>query len=76
MQRNTRQGLVLFCVYLVLYGGFVLTNAFAPELMEKTPLAGVNLAILSGFGLILAAFVLAVVHGVLCGGRSDEEGEQ
>jgi uncharacterized membrane protein (DUF485 family) len=76
MQRNTRQGLVLFFVYLVLYGGFVLINAFAPETMEKTPLAGVNLAILSGFGLILAAFLLAVIYGLLCRGRSDEEGEQ
>ena len=64
--RNSRYGLVLFAVYLVLYGAFVGVNAFAPEVMERTPLAGVNLAILSGFGLIGAAFLLAMIYGWLC----------
>ena len=64
--RNTRYGLILFAVYLVLYGGFVLLNAFAPGVMERTPIAGVNLAVLCGFGLIGAAFVLAMVYGWLC----------
>jgi uncharacterized membrane protein (DUF485 family) len=64
--RNARYGLGLFAVYLVLYGAFVGVNAFAPELMERTPLGGVNLAILAGFGLIVAAFVLALVYGWLC----------
>ena len=65
-RRNTRYGLVLFAIYLALYGAFVLVNAFAPEVMERTPVAGVNLAILSGFGLIGAAFVLAMIYGWLC----------
>jgi uncharacterized membrane protein (DUF485 family) len=39
--------------------------AFAPALMERT-IAGVTLAIMSGFGLIIAAFVLALVYGWLC----------
>ena len=64
--RNSRYGLALFAVYLVLYGSFVGVNAFAPEVMERTPIAGVNLAILSGFGLIGAAFLLAMVYGWLC----------
>ncbi|HUG93718.1 MAG TPA: DUF485 domain-containing protein [Planctomycetaceae bacterium] len=64
--RNSRYGLVLFAVYLLLYGGFVFLNAFAPEQMERTPLAGVNLAILYGFALIAAAFLLALVYGWLC----------
>lgn len=64
--RNVRYGLVLFAIYLVLYGAFVITNAFAPELMERTPIAGVNVAILSGFALIVIAFVLALVYGFLC----------
>ena len=63
--RNTRQGLVLFAVYLVIYGAYVLLNAFAPGVMERT-LAGVTWSILSGFGLIIAAFVLALVYGWLC----------
>ncbi len=64
--RRSRYGLALFAVYLLLYGGFVLLNAFAPEKMELTPLFGVNLAILYGMLLIAAAFVLALVYGWLC----------
>ena len=63
---NARVGLVLFVIYLILYGGFVFLNAFAAETMEATPLAGVNLAILYGFGLILAALVLALFYGWIC----------
>ena len=64
--RNARIGLILFSVYLLLYGGFVLLNAFSPDTMETTPLAGINLAILYGFGLIVAAWILALVYGWLC----------
>lgn len=66
MTRNSRVGLFLFGIYLALYGGFVLLNAFSPTTMEKTPLAGINLAILYGFGLIISAIVLALVYGFLC----------
>ena len=66
---NSRVGLVLFGVYLLLYGGFVYLAAFSPETMEAKPLAGVNLAIWYGFGLIGAAFVLALVYGCACGLR-------
>ena len=62
---NARLGMFLFVVYLILYGGFVILNAFAAETMEATPLAGVNLAVLYGFGLIIAALVLALVYGWL-----------
>lgn len=71
ISRNARIGLVLFSVYLVLYGGFMLLTAFAPETMGSTPLPGVNLAILYGFGLILAAFVLALLYGALCRSSRD-----
>jgi uncharacterized membrane protein (DUF485 family) len=60
---STRLGLFLFAVYLALYSGFVLLAAFAPQAMEATPLAGVNLAIWYGFGLIAAAVVLALIYG-------------
>ena len=66
LERHQKIGFTLFAVYLLLYGGFVFLNAFAPEAMEATPVAGVNLAILYGFGLILAALVLALLYGILC----------
>src|SRR5438105_9234588 len=67
--RNSRYGLILFVIYLVLYGGFMGLSAFEPQLMSKTPFGGVNLAILYGFGLIVAALVLAVIYMVLCRAR-------
>jgi uncharacterized membrane protein (DUF485 family) len=64
--RNSRIGLLLFAMYLILYGGFVIIAAFSPETMDATPLAGVNLAIWYGFGLIVAAIVLALIYGWAC----------
>jgi len=69
-QRNSQLGLALFFVYCVLYGGFVGLAAFAPGVMERTPAAGVNLAIWYGFGLIAAAIVLALIYGWLCSRES------
>lgn len=68
--RNSRYGLALFAVYLVLYGGFVLLNTFAPEQMQRAPFLGINLAVLYGMLLIIAAFVLALLYGWLCRDRN------
>lgn len=59
-------GMIFFFVYLIPYAAFVLLNAFRPDLMEQTPISGINLAILSGFGLIIGAFLLALLYGFLC----------
>ncbi len=67
MARHTRLGIWFFGIYVLLYSSFVLVNAFAPHLMERTPWLGVNLAIWSGFGLILAAVAMSLVYGILCG---------
>jgi len=64
--RNARYGLALFAVYGLLYGAFMLLNAFAPAVMAWTVLGGVSVAVLSGLGLIAAAFVLALVYAWLC----------
>lgn len=69
--RNARIGVVLFAVYLVLYGGFVFLSAFSAETMESTPIDGVNLAVLYGFGLIIAALILSGIYGVMCRGSED-----
>lgn len=63
---NTRFAFALFAIYLLLYGGFVALAAFSPRTMEATPLAGVNVAIWYGFGLIASAIALALVYGWLC----------
>ena len=65
-QFNTRLGLILFVIYLVFYLGFVLINAFAADLMETETLAGLNLAIVYGFALIVVALVMALIYGLCC----------
>ena len=60
--RNSRIGLFLFMIYLAFYAGFMLLSAFNPEAMSKPFLAGVNLAIIYGMALILAALVLAAIY--------------
>ena len=64
--RNARYGMILFVIYLVFYGGFVCLNAFSPAQMETTPAFGLNLAVLYGFGLIIAAMLLALVYSWMC----------
>ena len=71
--QHSRLGLGLFILYLLLYSGFVLLNTFSPETMETTPVAGVNVAILYGSGLILAALVLALIYGFFTKSPEDEE---
>lgn len=63
---NRQLGLYFFAIYLLLYLVFVFTNAFNPSLMETIVLAGLNLAIVYGFGLILSALFLAILYGTLC----------
>ena len=65
-QYNTRLGLILFVVYLLFYLGFVLINAFAADQMETIVFAGLNLAIVYGFGLIVSAFAMAMIYGAMC----------
>ena len=74
--RNARLGLWLFGVYLLLYGGFVGISAFAPQWMEARPVAGISLAILYGMGLIVAAFLLALVYGWLCRTMVPDAGQE
>ena len=47
----------------MLYLGFMILAAYFPEQMARTtPIGSVNVAIVYGIGLILAAFVLAIIY--------------
>ena len=74
--RPSRLGLALFGVYTALYAAFVALTAFGGDVMEATPLAGLNVAVLYGFGLIVVAVVFAVLYGALAkdDDHSDEAG--
>ncbi len=73
VSRNARYGLVLFAVYVALYGGFIYMAAFRQAAMSEPIWGGVNLAIVYGFALIAAAFVLAMIYMFLCRGATSEE---
>jgi uncharacterized membrane protein (DUF485 family) len=64
--RNARYGLILFGIYVILYLGFMYCSAFKPEWMASLSMAGVNGAVWYGFGLIVAALLLALIYMVLC----------
>jgi uncharacterized membrane protein (DUF485 family) len=66
ISRHARYGLILFFLYVLLYAGFIAISVLSPDLMNHRPMGGVNLAILYGLGLILAAFILAMVYMALC----------
>ena len=63
---NTRMGVILFVVYVLFYGGFMVLSAFRPEVMSKPFLFDANLAVVYGFALIAAALVLALVYMKVC----------
>jgi uncharacterized membrane protein (DUF485 family) len=70
---NARLGVVLFLIYLAVYATYVGLSAFRGDLMKKPVIAGVNLAIVYGFGLILLAFGMAILYMVLC--KPSDEGD-
>jgi len=74
VSRNARVGLWLFLVYLILYAGFMGLNAFAPHKMAEAPFGGINLAVLYGLLLIVAAFLLALVYVFLVRNRAEDGG--
>lgn len=64
---KTRLGVWMFICYSIFYAGFVAINLYAPQLMEKIILAGLNLATVYGFALIIVALIQAMVYNALCG---------
>jgi uncharacterized membrane protein (DUF485 family) len=63
---KAKVGVWMFLVYALIYAGFVAINLLAPEAMEATFLAGLNLAVVYGFGLIVFALLLAGVYNQMC----------
>ncbi len=75
---NARVGLVLFFIYFLFFAGFIVLAAFGKDIMAmhvalidadggvRSCFGGVNVAIVYGFSLILAAFVLAMLYMLLC----------
>ncbi len=64
-----RLGVILVLVYGAIYAGFVALNLARPVAMEAVVVAGLDLAVVYGMGLIVLALVLALVYNRACGRR-------
>ncbi len=62
---KTRLGIWMFILYTLCYASFVAINTVKPTLLEMT-FGGLNLAVLYGIGLIVFAFILALIYNSLC----------
>jgi uncharacterized membrane protein (DUF485 family) len=62
----------MFVVYCLIYGGFVAINILSPALMETEIVAGLNLAVVYGFGLIVVALIMSLIYNRLCAAREAE----
>ena len=74
-RQNTRNALILFAVYFVLYAGFMILAAVNPKAMGVIVFAGVNLAVIYGMALIVVAVLLAMIYMWLCSRVMDRHKE-
>lgn len=79
---KSRLGVWMFICYSLFYASFVALNLAVPTSMEIKVLAGMNLATVFGFALIVVALLQALVYDGLCraqeaklAGRDDEGGD-
>ena len=61
-----RLGIRMFIFYSLFYAGFVFINIISPKSMSNIVLAGLNLATVYGFALIVVALIEALVYDWLC----------
>jgi hypothetical protein len=60
-------GIKMFVFYSLFYAGFVAINLLYPPAMAAIVLAGLNLATVYGFALIVVALLEALLYNWLCG---------
>ena len=63
---KTRLGIRMFIVYAIFYAGFVAINLISPLTMSTIVFAGLNLATVYGFALIIGALIEALIYDALC----------
>ncbi|MBN1371322.1 MAG: DUF485 domain-containing protein [Anaerolineaceae bacterium] len=67
-----RLGIRMFIFYALFYASFVAINLLSPATMAKIVFAGLNLATVFGFSLILVALIEALVYDWLCRKKETE----
>jgi hypothetical protein len=61
-----RLGIWMFIFYSIFYASFVAINLLSPLTMAATVFAGLNLATVYGFALIIVALIEALIYDALC----------
>lgn len=61
-----RLGVWLFAAYSLFYASFVAINLLNPQMMASIVFAGLNLATVYGFALIIVALIEALAYDWLC----------
>ncbi len=74
---KSRLGVWMFLFYCLVYAGFVFTNVLTEgEAMQIMVVAGLNLAVVFGMGLIILALVMALIYNALCTAKEKELADQ
>lgn len=67
-----RLGIRMFAFYGLFYASFVAINLIKPTAMETILFAGLNLATVFGFVLIITALIEALIYDALCRKKEKE----
>ena len=70
-----RLGMRMFALYSLFYASFVAINVLSPRTMAALVFAGLNLATVYGFALIVVALALALVYHRMCRRKEAELAE-
>lgn len=71
-EKKAKLGIKFFFLYLFFYAGFVAIGVLNYELLAYEVIAGINLAIFYGIGLILFAVLLGILYNFLCSRYEDD----
>ena len=63
---KTRLGIWMFVFYSLFYASFVAINLLSPLSMATIVFAGLNLATVYGFALIIVALIEALIYDGMC----------
>jgi uncharacterized membrane protein (DUF485 family) len=63
---KVRLGIRMFIFYSLFYASFVAINLISPQTMASIVFAGLNLATVYGFALIIVALIEALIYDWMC----------
>ena len=64
-------GIKMFVFYCFFYVVYVIINVFSPKTMGVEVFAGLNLAVVYGFGLIILAAIMGTIYNSMCTSAED-----